>query len=422
MAHSGNACLMLAALLTTSSLALAQGDRHVWNVRIDLDSALPSTDVPSWLHGSAGKLRYDERHDGLGVGRVLVDYDGRLKPTWFTRITGDYVDDGDRGFDLTEAFVEWRPVPKSPNRQRLKLGAFFPELSLENRDRGWTSPYSISPSAINTWIGEEVRTLGAEWSLTRSLGAVRPSQEIKLIAAAFLGNDPAGTLLAWKGWSVHDRQTRLNEILPLPPLPQIGPGALFERQAVQAEPFIETDDRPGYYVGAEWRPNRRTLVAAMHYDNHADPLSVRRGQYGWTTRFDHFGAQLELPADLGLIVQWLEGTTVMGPIVGSARVVDTAFRSYFVLLTRRVHKHRVSLRFDEFSVTDRDETPLDANGESGHAWMLGYTLDHSARLAVKAELLGIETSRPAWAYLGLPTRATERILQTQLTLRFGGQR
>ena len=44
----------------------------------------------------------------------------------------------------------------------VKAGAFFPTISLENDDLGWTSPYTLTPSAINSWIGEELRTIGSE--------------------------------------------------------------------------------------------------------------------------------------------------------------------------------------------------------------------------------------------------------------------
>jgi hypothetical protein len=407
----------IALACVTSGIARAQSDRHEWNLQLDVTSSVARTDVPSWLAGSVGKLRYDEGHDGIGVGRALFEYRGRIAPTWFTHVVGDIVTDGGRGLDLTEAYFEWRPVPRSATRQRLKVGAFFPPLSLENRETGWTSPFSISSSAINTWLGEELRTVGAEWSLTRHLGSAVSAMQVEVFAAAFLGNDPAGTLLAWKGWSLHDRQTRLNDVLPLPPLPQIGPGAMFDRQALQAEPFIETDDRPGYYIGAEWRVNRRVSLAAAHYDNHADPLSVREGQYGWTTRFDHLGAQIELPADVGLIAQWMDGTTVMGPFAGPARVVDTAFDSHFVLLTKRFGRQRVSVRLDGFAVVDRDSTPLDANGEDGRALTLAYAFTHSKRLVTKVEWLRVETARPSWTYLGLPGRDTERSLQVQVSLR-----
>jgi hypothetical protein len=414
------ATIVIAAACVTGP-ALAQSDRHTWSFDLDVHAAFPSTDASTWLDGGLGKLRYDESDDPLGLGRIAFEYDGRLAPTWRARLVGDVVEDGSNGLGVTEAYVEWRPIPHSANRQRLKVGAFYPPLSLENTDSGWKSPYTISSSAIDTWLAEEVRTIGAQWSLQRPLGGNRSPREITTFAAFFYGNDPAGTLLAWKGWGLHDRQTRLGDVLPLPPLPQIVPGGAFRRQLVRAEPFIEIDHRPGFYAGAEIRFARRALVAAMHYDNHADPMSARNGQYGWDTRFDHVGVQFELPADMGLIAQWMDGVTMMGPKIAGARAVDDAFESYFVLLTKRFDRHRVSLRWDDFSVTDNDVVPLDDNNEYGYAWTVGYSYEHSARFGVRVEWMEVESDRPANGYLGLPDEHDEQLLQMQFNVRLGSR-
>jgi hypothetical protein len=394
----------------------AQDDRHEWNVQVDVTSAAPTTRYGAGS-GSIGKLRYDEDYRGIGLGRVLVEYKGRIAPTLRVNVVGDYVEDDSGGVDLTEAFLEWRPVPRSAYRHRVKFGAFYPELSLENSEPGWANAFSISQSAINTWIGEELRTVGAEWSLQKPLGAPGSGRQIKWIGATYYGNDPAGALLAWKGWGLHDRQTRLNDRLPLPSLPQIAPDGRFWRQAPQAEPFLETDHRPGYYFGARWRALGRLLVSAMHYDNHADPRSLRDGQYGWTTRFNHVGAQIELPHEMGLVAQWMRGTTAMGPIVNGARAVDNAFASNYVLLTKRMGAHRLSARYDDFEVVDRDTMPLDDNGESGRAWTAAYRYEHSERWALHMEWLRVTSTRPSWAYFGLPVRGTEDLLQMRLAVR-----
>jgi hypothetical protein len=46
----------------------------------------------------------------------------------------DYVDDA----SSLEAYLEWHPVPDSESRHRLKLGAFYPPLSLANIGAGWS--------------------------------------------------------------------------------------------------------------------------------------------------------------------------------------------------------------------------------------------------------------------------------------------
>jgi hypothetical protein len=75
------------------------------------------------------------------------------------------IDVGGR-LDVTEVYLDWKPFPKNGWRWRTKFGAFYPPVSLENRAAGWASGYSLSSSAINTWLGEEFRTIGAEVTAT----------------------------------------------------------------------------------------------------------------------------------------------------------------------------------------------------------------------------------------------------------------
>src|SRR5690606_3435751 len=104
----------------------------------------------------------------------------------------------------------------------------------------------------------------------RRLGLGSP-HELRAFAAAFMGNDPAGTLLFWRGWSLHDRQTRLDDRLAAPPKPIWVDGVIVGSRPQHVEPFEEIDDEPGAYAGLEWRYARRVLVQAARYDNRSDP-------------------------------------------------------------------------------------------------------------------------------------------------------
>ena len=59
---------------------------------------------------------------------------------------------------ITEAYLQFRPYPHAGYRLRVKAGAFYAPVSLENRASGWESPYTLSYSAINSWLATEVRT------------------------------------------------------------------------------------------------------------------------------------------------------------------------------------------------------------------------------------------------------------------------
>ena len=60
----------------------------------------------------------------------------------------------------------------------------------------------MTPSAINSWIGEELRTIGSEAIFrydTNGFGTV------SLTGAVTCCNDPAGILMAQRGWAMDDR-------------------------------------------------------------------------------------------------------------------------------------------------------------------------------------------------------------------------
>jgi len=372
---------------------------------------------PPWTEGGYGKLRYAD--SGLVLQRAFLDYRGRLADTVNAHVALEAYDDsiGDVA-DFTEAYVEWRPVPRTATRYRVKLGMFYPRLSLENTDPGWSSPYTLNSSAINAWVAEEIRTTGIDLSVSRRPASLGGAHTFSLDVALFGFNDPAGSLLSWKGWSVHDRQTRRGDDLPLPPVPQLLPGGVFGHQEPYAEPLLELDETVGYFISFEWRKERQFLVRVASYNNEADPALLEKGQYGWYTEFNHVGIQAALPWELGLFAQWMGGTTVMGPWSGEWYPVDVEFEASYLMLTRAMARHRVSVRYDDFAVTDNDEIPEDDNSEDGHAWTISYQYAASDAVTVALEWVNIRSLRPAFAYFGADTTVTERQAQAALRVRF----
>jgi hypothetical protein len=422
------ACSLGAAALGHAALGVESGDRHQWQLEVDAGYVAADTPLGPWTEGGLGKLRYAETNDGFVSSRVFAAYHGRIADAWSATVIGDYRDDASSGVDISEAFFEWRPIPTSRNQHQVRLGAFYPPLSLENGDPGWHSPFTYSYSAINTWLGEEIRPIGAEWSLRRRLGFENSPHELRTFASAFYGNDPAGTLLFWRGWSVHDRQSRLNETLPMPPRPVFDfSGTIVGYNPQSVEPFAETDHEPGYYAGLEWRYSRRVLVQLAHYDNRADPNSFSDGQWGWGTAFTHAAVQASLPWQVGLVAQWASGSTSWisgarpdGQPSPFAELVTDDFDAEFVMLTRLFGgSHRLALRYDRFE-THRDEAPPELRSDDGDAWTLSYRYEHSARLRAGIEWLRIESRRDLWSQFYFePERATETLVRVQLSYRLG---
>lgn len=396
-------------------------DRHVFEGAVDVSAIEVSSPFDTWLDQGEGKLRFSEDDGLLGFSRAFLEYRGRLTSTVSARGVLNINDTKDRVLDLTEAFIEWRPVPRTPWRVRSRIGAFYPKLSLENVDAGWSSPYALSSSAINTWIGEELRTVGAEIRVSRILTQLPSSPELAFEGAMFYGNDPTGALLNWRGWSLHDRQTGLTSTLPLPEIPAIEPWEPVPDNSRGLEPFEEIDHKPGFYAGVEWRMGDSLRIKYVHYDNHGDPEATNGMDYAWQTRFDHIGLQFTLPGDIGVISQWMDGITRMGPDLGPWHVWDSGFDSRFLMLTRAFGPHRLSVRYDDFDVHPYNDPDMYTNRDDGYAWMASWLYEWSEHVRLGAEYLAIATEhceiqQCAWVFNGLPQ--TSRQNQLQFTLRW----
>ena len=263
------ALLGVRALRARAALVLLLRRRRRRRPRADLsalvDLRLVAADSDyAWLAGGLDKQRFDDDEDGApAAARRSSRRAARFHPTLSGHVTLAAYDGLGAAIHATEAYLQFAPVPRSALRFQARVGAFYPPVSLENSGPAWTSPYTLSFSAIDSWLGEEMRTVGAEVQLA-DMGAFRGSaNDFSLTAAVFRFNDPAGALLSWRGWALHDRQTGLFEQLPLAPLPVLLPGGeYYPVQAQYDEPFVELDGRNGWY-GARGVEAPRSLAAAL---------------------------------------------------------------------------------------------------------------------------------------------------------------
>jgi len=408
------------ALLAPIAIGLASADARAdsadaQSLTLQLDlRAVASDGLTSYLQGGGGKLRFDGEHDGLRVGRIFLDYRGRLTDSLSAHATLSSYGDADKNpVDATEMYLDWRPFPKNGWRWRARLGAFFPPISLENRSVGWTSPYSLSPSAINTWLGEEFRTIGGEISLTW-LGSQRNgSADISLVGGLYDYNDDAGLLLSFRGWSINDRQSPLFGRLHFIPIFFLRPppNARFH---TGFEFFNRIDDRIGYYAGLEWKQSEFATLRALHYDNRGD-LSKFHYDFDWLTRFDSLGTRFELPRNWTVIGQWMSGATYAGLNPDASPQYYLDFTAWFALVSKSFSGHRISLRYDDFG-TDQEAGVGFRNWDDGSAWTLAWLHDFNDRWQVALESLWIDSTLTGRVQLGEPVRAAER--QVQLAVRY----
>jgi hypothetical protein len=369
----------------------------------------------SWEEGGLGKIRY-----GSGDGDIhpLARVEGAvvLEPKFGFDWSG-YValianSQQRTAVDITEAYLQYKPAPNAAFGFRAKAGAFYPPISRENGAIAWTSPYTLTSSAINGWVGEELKTIGGEFTVFHRGSDV----EVALSGAAFMANDPAGTLLAWRGWSLNDRETGFFDRLQLAQVRIIRPtGGLF-RQAPTEKPFHEIDGRAGYYANLAIDAGDYGKLTALVYDNNADDRDIEKGQWAWLTQFWALGYKAALPAEIDFIAQYMDGrTTVITIPAPVGPIVSTDYWSAFGMVSKEWDRHRISFRAEYFKTIDRDTFP-DNNNERGTAFTLAYIFRPAVNQRLTLEFLRVNSRRPERVFMGLAESAHEN--QTQLSYRF----
>jgi len=380
----------------------------------------------SYLVGGQGKfgltddIQFSLAHAGADVALI---WDNGLSAH---SVVNAYIKGSGQGestqLGITEAYLKYRSLPtESGYRWQTKAGIFYPEISIENNAYAWASKDTLDSSSLNTWIGEEIRVLGAAVKVTRLGRLTGNDYDLSLSATAFVNNDPAGALLAWHGWTTSSRQTLWTESREFAWFPARAEGQALAGQADKSDPFLEIDDRPGYHVRGEvlWRGTGEFSFG--YYDNRATPYIVINGQYGWRTRFYHLAARWRINNEFSLAAQYLSGDTLMQS-PDQVDVVNNDYANGYIALSynwrsiSKNKKHKTTLRVEDFSVTDNDNTWGDNNNENGQ----GLTLNHNYRLTkqwfLAAEASVISSERPARYYQHHSVALTER--QWQLSARY----
>lgn len=320
-----------------------------------------NTDFSVFRNGGANR-------DLFRVNEAALTLQGRISWNWTASITAKYAHNAKNAVDVSEAVLFFKPVSTSPFRFNARLGTFFAPISLENTGTAWASPYTLTSSAINTWVGEELKTFGSEATVGYHF---ENGDHIDIFGAGFGNNDTAGTLLAFRGWRMHDYEATILDGFKLPNQTHIQ--NIFSKQSLITLPFVEVDGRAGYYAGFNLERPDAVKFRALYYDNMANPTIVKQGQYGWHTRFGSIGLKASLPFELTFIEQSMFGNTQMGGIVGNHTAVDVNFWAHSFLLSKRILEgHRVSIRHDIFGIHKNDELVQNLNESSGNAWTANY--------------------------------------------------
>jgi len=321
--------------------------------------ALTSPSETAWLNGGLSKFRYGNNDGNFRFAEAVAQGDLRLGDDFSVVALARAEPEQRIGLDLLEGYVSWHPAAAGPWSWSIKTGAFFPTISLENDDLGWTSPYTLTPSAINSWIGEELRTIGSEGIVRYDSGGFG---SFSFTGAITCCNDPAGVLIADRGWAMDDRPSGLFSDLRLPEATV----KLFHLGDDRTPMFVEIDGTPGWYAGLGWQMAGIGKLTVVRYDNEGDPYR-RSGAYSaWDTRFWSYGARTSWN-DLVLIAQGLQGQTVIGTSFGSSY---TFFQSAFLLASYDLEgigleDWRASMRGDVFQTRHSGSSLTNEDGRAG---------------------------------------------------------
>ncbi len=375
----------------------------------------------SWLDGGFGKLRYGDTTK-LDLAQAAVQWTPRLTDTLSAYIVAQDVPDAERPFGVEEAYLKWRPLPTvtpiGVYHFTFRAGQMFPPISMENDGPGWTPSRTLTPSAIDSWVGEELLVEGAEASVATQAGDHGLGATIGL----FTKDDTSGTLLAWRGWSLQDIASDQNTLLPLPSGPQ-GYKALFGTyQAYDSRPYVEINHHLGYYTRLDWRPPAAVAFNLELYENPGDPSLVRNGQWSWATRFGNLGTQYRLDDRDVLLSQVMSGgTKTGGPLGNGYRAVDVDFSSAYLLLSHALGQGRASdgkltARMDYFDVKDLSLQAIDNNTDRGYALTVAWLRPLTRHIDFALEDVQVWSHHPARVTQMLDPQQTQTQLQMALKL------
>jgi hypothetical protein len=368
-------------------------------------------DERSWTDGGLGKTRFGSGGTGATCVQAGLVINAQLTPSLLAVADIQYQTTDKNAFSALEAYLRWRPVSTTPLRWSVKLGEFFPPVSLENDAIGWTSPWTLTPSAINSWIGEEFRTIGAE-------GRV----EWRGTANTFEGygalsgfNDPAGELLAARGWSLSDLTSGVGSRVREPDVYAIDNDAAVP---LRFNPFLENDDRIGWYAGGRWQANGLGGISILRYDNEADASSHSGGAspvFSWRTDFWSFGAQADI-GDIVVLGQAMTGSTDLAPSPFFSTSTD--FRAAYVLAGWNRGAWRPAIRFDTFSTEQLPRDIDDRVREHGHAITVALNWRPREWVRVTGEALHVASTRNQRLEEGIASDQTDDLLQVSVRLMF----
>jgi hypothetical protein len=303
--------VLLGLLLLLPSFARADEEESggiTWHGLLDLRAHAADRHV-SWLRGGTNRLRYGGRdvdRDGTGdkhmlgvsVAQASLVLESDVLPWAKVHVQSNFSMDAPSQTAKIGIIEAYGDVEHAFGDEvfRLRLGGFIPPLSWEHPDKAWSTRYTLTPSAIGSWVGEEVRTLGAELVWQHPVGEHHSG---KLTGGLFSGGDQIGHLMWFRGWAMHDFVGDLTVDYPI--------------QGRRIRPLEEQDARQGYYGRGDVRLWDGLFTAGGGYwTNNADinigaANASQLDTQPFRTTVGHYGGKLEYKR-LTLLGQFMKVT------------------------------------------------------------------------------------------------------------------
>lgn len=363
----------------------------------------------SWIDGGLGKGRFGDGGE-VALGESSIVWNPRFSSRLGAVIIAQSQQAQDRVVDAGEAYLTYRGDTAGSVRLNARAGLMYPPISLEHDGLEWSVPDTITPSAINSWVAEEIKVVGLEATARGALAG----QKLAATVGVFTHGDTSGTLLTFRGWALHDLKSSATGDFPLPPLSPF----MAKRQAPFTTPVRELDGRAGVYARLEWRPSPNLMLDLFAYDNDGDRTTVDNHEWSWETRFFNLGARWDIDAATHLRAQAMQGETLMGKSTAYGVWTDVGFQATYVSVTRDLGPGSLTGRLDQFSTTDRTNKAVDNNAEHGWAALVAYRWDVRPDVHLVFEGLHIDSDRPERVRLGEAPQQTQTVVQTALRYLF----
>ena len=370
----------------------------------------------SWLDEGFGKLSTSGSNDGDWRARPFLNeanliWQPRFSWSLSATVVGTFQGGERNEAGISEAYLSFKPMRGAATRVSARAGLMWPPVSLEHEGADWHVRDSITPSAINSWIGEEVRPVAIEGTVGTRVG----EHDLSVTGAIFAANDTAGTLLTFRGWALHDRRTLAFRRQPLPPFEEedLGYQAPFTHPLLDVGPWFA--NRPGYYAKVAWQPRIPVRFEVFRYDNRADPEAVNDDvEWGWRTQFNHVGVSAEI-AETEIKAQAIDGRTRMGFVEEGRRWVDMHFRSAFLMAIRSFGAVGVAARIEAFETRNRGSWWDAEYDESGWSAMLAGKRQWGPVTGL-IELIHVSSDNPTREHIHVDARQKQTRLRADMRL------